>query len=65
VSAILLNKYGIKKTLLSFHSHSGKSKIDRIIADLKLGKDIALISDAGTPGISDPGYVLIREAVLE
>lgn len=62
-SAILLNEYGIKKPLLSFHSHSGKMKVDKIISYLMNGDDVALISDAGTPGISDPGYVLIQEAL--
>ncbi len=62
-SRVLLNHYDIDKPLVSFHSHSGQTKIDKIITELKSGKNIALISDAGTPGISDPGYVLIREAV--
>ncbi len=63
-SSILLNKYEIKKPLISFHSHSGKTKVDKIIEQLKKGENIALISDAWTPGISDPGYVLIKEAIL-
>ncbi len=62
-SATLLNRYEIKKPLISFHSHSGQPKIDKIIAQLKDGHTMALISDAGTPGISDPGYVLIKEAI--
>jgi 16S rRNA (cytidine1402-2'-O)-methyltransferase len=61
----LLNHYGIKKPLVSFHSHSWKTKIDKIINELKQGKNIALISDAWTPWISDPGYVLIKQAILE
>ncbi|PID87587.1 16S rRNA (cytidine(1402)-2'-O)-methyltransferase [Candidatus Gracilibacteria bacterium] len=64
-SMILLNHYDIKKPLISFHSHSGFTKVDKIISELKNDKNIALISDAGTPGISDPGYVLIKEALLE
>ena len=64
-SSTLLNHYEIKKPLLSFHSHSGQTKVDKIIEDLKQGKNIALISDAGTPGISDPGYVLIKQAIIE
>ncbi|MFK7779693.1 MAG: 16S rRNA (cytidine(1402)-2'-O)-methyltransferase [Candidatus Gracilibacteria bacterium] len=63
-SGVLLNHYDIKKPLISFHSHSGKAKTDKIIAQLKSGQNIALISDAGTPGISDPGYILIKEAIL-
>lgn len=62
-SATLLNHYDIKKPLISFHSHSGVTKVDKIIEQLKQGQDIALVSDAGTPGISDPGYILIKEAV--
>ena len=48
---------------MSFHSHSGFSKVDKIIELLGEGKHIALVSDAGTPGISDPGYVLIKKAI--
>lgn len=64
-SLVLLNRYEIKKPLLSFHSHSGKTKIDKIMEELKAWKNIALISDAWTPWISDPWYVLIREAIIE
>jgi 16S rRNA (cytidine1402-2'-O)-methyltransferase len=63
-SGVLLHHYWIKKPLLSFHSHSGEAKIDKIMEHLKKGDNIALISDAGTPWISDPGYVLIREAII-
>ena len=62
-SKILLNHYKIKKPLLSFHSYSGQTKVDKIIQHLKKGDDVALISDAGTPGISDPGFVLIKAAL--
>lgn len=62
-SGILLKHYKIDKPRLSFHSHSGQTKVIKIIAHLKNGDDVALISDAGTPGISDPGYVLIQEAL--
>ena len=64
-SWVLLNHYEIKKPLISFHSHSGQMKIDRIIEDLKNWKNIALISDAWTPWISDPWYALIREVIKE
>lgn len=63
-SGTLLNHYDIKKPLISFHGHSGKTKTDKIIGQLKTGQDIALISDAWTPWISDPGYILIKEAIL-
>ncbi len=67
VTGQLLGYYDIPNNgrLLSFHSHSGFSKLDKIIELLKEGKHIALVSDAGTPGISDPGFVLIRRAVEE
>lgn len=62
-SSVLLNHYNIKKPLVSFHSHSKVAKVDKIISDLKSGKNIALISDAWTPWISDPWYILIKEAI--
>lgn len=62
-SVILLNHYGIKKPLISFHSHSGVTKVEKIIDFLSEGQSIALVSDAGTPGISDPAYVLIQAAL--
>lgn len=64
-SGTLLNHYKIKKPLISFHSHSWQTKTDKIIEQLKQGQNIALISDAWTPWISDPWYVLIKEAILE
>jgi 16S rRNA (cytidine1402-2'-O)-methyltransferase len=61
----ILNRYGLKKPLISyFHPREGQ-RIPEIIRLLKEGKDIALVSDAGTPGISDPGFPLIREALRE
>lgn len=63
-SSTLLNHYDIKKPLISFHSHSWVTKIDKIISQLKEGQNIALISDAWTPWISDPWYVLIKEAII-
>jgi len=62
-SGVLLKHYEIQKPLLSYHSHSGITKTDKIIWLLQEGKDIALISDAGTPGISDPWYALVKEAL--
>ena len=62
-SGILLKHYDISKPLLSFHSHSGQAKVDKIIQHLKNGDEVALISDAGTPGISDPAYTLIQAAL--
>ena len=59
---ILLNHYQIKKPIISYHQHSSSKKIERIIQFLKKGKKIALISEAGTPGICDPAPKLILEA---
>jgi 16S rRNA (cytidine1402-2'-O)-methyltransferase len=61
----LLGHYNIENggRLMSFHSHSGFSKMEKIIELLNEGKHVALVSDAGTPGISDPGFVLIRAAI--
>ncbi len=59
----LLNRYGIKKPLISyFHPREGQ-RIPEILRLLEGGGDVALVSDAGTPGISDPGFPLIREAL--
>ena len=62
-TGILLQHYHIDKPLISFHQHSKLQKIELIKSELKNGKNIALVSDAGTPGISDPGGVLIAEAL--
>lgn len=64
-SGVLLNHYEISKSLISFHAHSGDVKVEKIIALLQEGKHVALISDAGTPGISDPAYILVRRAIEE
>lgn len=65
VTGLLLKHYDIENNgrLMSFHSHSGFSKIDKIIELLAEGKNIALVSDAGTPGISDPGFILIKKTL--
>jgi 16S rRNA (cytidine1402-2'-O)-methyltransferase len=56
----LLNHYEISKPLISCHGHNEDRSSERIIQELKAGKDGAYVSDAGTPGISDPGTVLVR-----
>lgn len=61
----LLNHFQIKKSLISYHQHSRLQKIEEIIDLLKQGKNLALVSDAGTPGISDPGNVLVKKVVDE
>lgn len=62
---ILLQKYEINTPTLSYHSYSTDAKLEKIIEILKEGKSVALVSDAGTPGISDPAYGLIRRAIEE
>lgn len=59
-SGQLLSQYQIKKPLLSFHEHNETARIAEIVTKLKSGENIALISDAGTPLISDPGFKLVR-----
>ena len=61
----LLSHYGITNELSSYWGAREKTRSDKIIEVLKQNKDVALISDAGTPGISDPGEVLIRKAIDE
>ncbi len=61
----LLNKYEISKHLISYHRHNEEIKSDGLIKELKEGKNIALVSDAGTPGICDPGEVIIKKCVEE
>lgn len=63
VTKKLLNHYQIKTPTLSYHQHSKLRKIDYILVSLKRGKNLALVSDAGTPGISDPGGKLVNEAM--
>lgn len=59
----ILNRYNLKKRMISYFHPKEKLKIPLIISLLKEGKDVALVSDAGTPGLSDPGYPLIKEAI--
>ncbi len=63
VTKKLLSKYNIKVPVLSYHEHSGRSKTDKIIKELKQGKNIGLVTDAGTPGLSDPGNKLVAEII--
>ncbi|HHU74505.1 MAG: 16S rRNA (cytidine(1402)-2'-O)-methyltransferase [Bacillota bacterium] len=59
----LLNHFGIKTPMTSYHEHNKIDKAIYLVEKLKEGQDIALITDAGTPGISDPGEVLVKEAL--
>jgi len=64
-SAPLLKHFGIDKKVFAHHQHNEHKAVAEIIRFLKDGQDIALISDAGTPAISDPGFLLVREAIKE
>ncbi len=62
-SGVLLKHYDIGTRMESFHAHNEHKKLGKVIEELKAGKNIAQISDAGTPGISDPGFLLARAAM--
>ena len=64
-SLVLLNHFGIKKPLVSFHEHNEERAGQRILAEVRAGRSVALITDGGTPGISDPGFTLVRRAIAE
>ena len=61
----LLNHFEIKKPLVSYYKEIEKTKSDYLIKELKDGKNIAIVSDAGTPGISDPGEEIVKKAIEE
>ena len=65
VTLKLLNKFDIKKSLISYHQHNEQGKSENIIDKLKEGATIALVSDAGMPGISDPGAVIVSKCIDE
>jgi 16S rRNA (cytidine1402-2'-O)-methyltransferase len=59
----LLNHYGIATPTISYHEHNERDRAAKLIEELKSGARIAVVSDAGMPGISDPGSILVREAI--
>ena len=59
----LLSHYGLSRPLVSYYEHNEEKRIPALLDALREGKDVALVSDAGSPGISDPGFRLVREAV--
>lgn len=61
----LLAQFGLETPLVSFHEHNEEARSERILEALREGKNVALVSDAGTPLISDPGYRVVRECRLE
>lgn len=62
-SQILLDRYGIKKPLIPYHKFTEKRRLEQALEDLKQGRHLALISDAGTPCINDPGQILIQACI--
>lgn len=64
-SGLLLKHYDLKGDFFPFHAHNEHKVLGKVIEKLKSGQKAALISDAGTPGISDPGFLLIRECINE
>ena len=62
-SGILLKHYGIKNAMQSHHKFNEHQTVEGIVSRIKGGENVALISDAGTPAISDPGFLIVRECV--
>ena len=62
VTRVLLDRYGIHTPLVAYHEHNAEKQRPRLLAALADGKAVALVSDAGTPLVSDPGYRLVVEA---
>ena len=63
VTRKLLNHYNIETQAIVYHQHTSDDKIKKIIAQILEGKNVAVVTDAGTPGVSDPGNILVAEAI--
>ena len=63
VTRVLLDRYGIKRRTVSYHEHNAAEAGPKLIAELEGGRSVALVSDAGTPLVSDPGYRLVEAAL--
>jgi 16S rRNA (cytidine1402-2'-O)-methyltransferase len=61
----LLDHYGIQRPLVSYHEHNERARAEQLIGELEAGRNVALVSDAGTPLVSDPGFKLVRAALAE
>jgi 16S rRNA (cytidine1402-2'-O)-methyltransferase len=59
---VLLDRYGVKARLVSYHEHNEERRAAELVEEMRAGKTVALVSDAGMPLVSDPGYVLVRAA---
>jgi 16S rRNA (cytidine1402-2'-O)-methyltransferase len=64
-SGVLLKHYEISKSMLPYHQHNEHKITERLVSELLVGKSMALLTDAGTPGISDPAFFLVRAAIKE
>lgn len=64
-SRVLLKHLGIEKRMLAHHQHNEHQSTPEVVRMLQAGQNVALLSDAGTPGISDPGFLLVRESLKE
>ena len=64
-TGLLLRRFGIDRPQLSLHEHNERQASEKVIALLRAGRTVAVVSDAGTPGISDPGFVLVRRCIEE
>lgn len=62
-SGILLKHYNINKPITPYHQHNEHKVLQHLVQQLQAGKTMALITDAGTPGVSDPGFLLVRECI--
>ncbi|HUP42047.1 MAG TPA: 16S rRNA (cytidine(1402)-2'-O)-methyltransferase [Thermoanaerobaculia bacterium] len=62
-TGLLLSRLGVKRPLVSLHEHNERERLPRLLGALERGETVALASDAGTPLVSDPGYLLVREAI--
>lgn len=65
VTRTLLARYNIPTEMIAYHQHSDQTRIDHIVELLRDGKNLALVSDAGTPGVNDPGGVLVAKILIE
>jgi 16S rRNA (cytidine1402-2'-O)-methyltransferase len=65
VTASLLRRYALKTPLVPYHDHNADAMLPRLLADLKAGRKVVLVSDAGTPLVSDPGFDLVRACVAD
>ncbi len=65
VTSTLTQKFGLKSPLVAYHEHNADKQRPKLLAELEAGRAVALVSDAGTPLVSDPGYRLVRDVVAE